>query len=294
MNNIPLAASAQAEGPGYTGLYARKTIPPEMQVIKQSMQEVWAAGDFGVIAKIIEDEGSNFINRLDIKPGDKVLDIACGTGNLSIPAAKRGALITGIDFVPDLIRQARERAVKEGLNARFDVGDAEALPYEDNEFDAVVSMFGIMFAPRPEVAISELFRVLKPGGLMATASWVPDGFIGDFFKLGASYLPPPPGIESPVLWGDETMMRQRIGHRVSGLNMNRVTFTMNLAMTPAEAVEHYKQYFGPTNKLFEALDEEKQKSFRADLIELWKKYNRGTDDILSVPGVYLEVIARKN
>lgn len=166
-------------------------LTPEMQIIKGKMKEVWSAGDFGVIAKILEEEGKNFIKRLNIKPGTKLLDVACGTGTLAIPAARAGAYVTGLDLVPDLIRQSKERAFAENLNAKFDVGDAEDLPYLDNEFDYVVSMFGAIFAPRPDVVANELLRVCKPGGTIAMANWTPNGFIGELFKLVASYAPPP-------------------------------------------------------------------------------------------------------
>ncbi|MGH2575871.1 MAG: class I SAM-dependent methyltransferase [Ignavibacteria bacterium] len=269
------------------------SISPEMQEIKEKMKATWATGDFGVIAKIIEDEGRNFINRLNIKPGDKVLDIACGNGNLSIPAAKLGAVVTGIDIVPDLIRQARQKSKTEGLNIQFDEGDAEAMPYKDNEFDTVVSMFGIMFAPRPDAAASEMLRVCKPGGRIAMANWTPEGFTGKMFKLSASHVPPPHGVPPPVLWGNEETAKQRLGDRVSNLKLKRVMLRENIPMSPPDVVEHFRQYFGPTQRTFMALDEEGQKKLRQDTIELWEKYNIAKDGTTMVDAEYLEVIATK-
>lgn len=266
---------------------------PKIQFIKDRMREVWSAGDFGVIAKIIEPEGYAFINRLDIKPDSKVLDVACGNGNLSIPAAKLGARVTGLDFVPDLIRQADERAQSENLEIRFDVGDAEAMPYEENEFDFVVTMFGAMFCPRTEVIVNELLRVCKPGGTIAMANWTPEGFIGRFFKLGASYLPPPPGIPSPISWGTIPNVTERFGNRVSDLKFNRVMLTMHMQMTAPEVVEHFITYFGPTNKLYEMLNYKNKTKFRNDLEELFSENNNSGSEDVTVESEYLEVTAKK-
>lgn len=269
------------------------SLTPEMSLIKEKMKDAWSAGDFGVIAKIIEDEGRNFISRLNIKRGDRVLDVACGNGNLAIPAAKLGAEVTGVDIVSDLIRQARERAKAEGLNVQFHEGDAEAMPYKDNEFDLVVSMFGAMFCPRPDIATAELLRVCKRGGRIAMANWTPDGFTGKMFKLSASYVPPPPEVPPSVLWGDEEIVKVRFGGRVSDLKFRRLSLLMNIPMPPQTVVEHFKQYFGPTQKTFMALDEEGQKKYRNDYTKLWEEYNISKDGNTVVDSEYLEVIATK-
>ena len=154
----------------------------EMDALKTKLRATWIAGDFGQIAKYYTDEAEDFINRLNLKPGMKVLDVACGTGNLALPAARAGADVTGVDIAPNLVEQARENAKREGLNVQFDEGDAEALPYDDASFDAVVTMFGAMFAPRPELVAAELKRVCRPGGFIAMANWTPAGFIGQMFK----------------------------------------------------------------------------------------------------------------
>lgn len=270
------------------------TTTPDIKEIKEKMKATWSSGDFGVIAKIIEPEGEDFINRLNIKPGSKVLDVACGNGNLSFPAARIGAQVTGIDIVPDLIRQAKEKAPVENLEMNFDVGDAEALPYGENEFDYVVSMFGVMFAPRPDVAVSELLRVCKPGGVIALANWTPEGYTGKFFKLGASYVPPPKDIPPPVLWGNEQVMKERFGSKVSDLKMTRLMLRENIPMSPDEVVEHFKKYFGPTLRTFAALDEEGKKNFRCDFLKMWEEANIATDGTTTVDAEYLEVIAVKS
>jgi ubiquinone/menaquinone biosynthesis C-methylase UbiE len=266
----------------------------EMRIIKGRMKDVWSAGDFGQIAKIIADEGNAFINRLDIKPDAKLLDVACGTGNLSIPAAKLGARVTGLDLVENLIRQANLRARSENLNIHFDVGDAENLPYKDDEFDYVVTMFGAMFCPRPEVAVSELFRVCKPGGTVAMANWTAEGFIGKFFRLGASYLPPPPGLVSPISWGNEETVKERFGSRVSELQLNRRVFKQIMNMTPHEITDHFVQYFGPTKKMYEILEIENRVNFRTDLLKLFHENNISGNNQVTIDSEYLEVIAIKS
>jgi SAM-dependent methyltransferase len=266
----------------------------EMLVIKGKMKEVWSAGDFGVIAKIIEEEGKDFIKRLNIKPGSTLLDVACGTGNLAIPAARAGAIVTGLDLVPNLIRQSTERASAEGLNAKFDVGDAEALPYGANEFDYVVTMFGAMFAPRPDVTTNELLRVCKPGGTIAMANWTPGGSIGELFKLAASYVPPPPGLAPPSLWGDESVVKERFGDRVSELRCNKRILIQNIPFPPAGAADHFITYFGPTKKLYETLEEDKRNRFRNDFTKFWAEHNISPDGVTIMESEYLEVVAVKS
>lgn len=268
------------------------TLTPEMQAIKERMKAVWSAGDFGVVAELIRPAAEDFIKRLNLPKGVKVLDVACGTGNLAIPAAKNGTDVTGIDIVPDLIRQANERAAAENLNIKFEVGDAEALPYNDNEFDYVVTMFGAMFAPRPEVAAGELVRVTKPGGIIAMANWTPEGYIGQMFKLTAGYLPPSP-LPPPVLWGDEETVKQRLGTMVSDLNLNRRMFRQVIPMSPAEATDHFITYFGPSKTLYGTLDEETRIKYKADMTNHAVKHNVASDGTVAVDAEYLEVVAKK-
>jgi SAM-dependent methyltransferase len=254
---------------------------------------MWIAGDFGQIAKSIEHGAVEFVDRLSLKPGMKVLDVATGTGNLAIPAAKTGADVTGIDIAPNLIEQAIERAKAEGVEAKFEVGDAEALPYEDNTFDVVMTMFGAMFAPRPDVTASELIRVTKPGGLIAMANWTPEVFAGQMFKTNAKHVPPPPGMSSPVQWGSEDIVRERLSDRISDLKLTRRPIMFHYDFGPADVVEYFRTYFGPTQKAFESLDENGQAALRSDLEELWTSKNQSTDGKTDVESEYLEVLATK-
>jgi len=265
----------------------------EMDALKTKLRATWIAGDFGQIARYYTRDAEDFINRLNLKPGMKVLDVACGTGNLALPAARTGAEVTGVDIAPNSIEQARENAKREGLNAKFDEGDAEALPYADASFDAVVTMFGAMFAPRPELVAAELKRVCRPGGFIAMAKWTPSGFIGKMFKTNAAYLPLPPGMASPVLWGVEETVRERFREGISKLETKLQNVKWVFPFSPAEVVEHFRLYYGPTQKAFGALDESKQAALRKDLDELWEKHNRATDGSTDVDAEYLEVIATR-
>jgi SAM-dependent methyltransferase len=265
----------------------------ELSALKTKLRATWIAGDFGQIARYYATQAEDFIKRLDLKPGMKVLDVASGTGNLAIPAAKTGAAVTGVDIAPNLVEQARENAKAEGVNAKFDEGDAEALPYEDASFDAVVTMFGAMFAPRPDLVASELKRVCRPGGVIAMANWTPSGFIGQMFKTTSAHVPPPPGMTSPVLWGVEETVRERFGEGISKLDTRLQKITWEFPFSPAQIVEHFRLYYGPTQKAFGALDEEKQAALREDLEQLWATHNQATDGTTKVEADYLEVIATR-
>lgn len=266
-------------------------ISAEMDALKSKLRGMWIAGDFGQIAKSIETGAEEFVTRLDLQPGIRVLDVACGTGNLAIPAAKSGADVTGIDIAPNLIEQAISRAEAEGVSAKFDVGDAEDLPYDDASFDVVMTMFGAMFAPRPDVTAAELKRVTKPGGLIAMANWTAEAFTGEMFKTNAKHVPPPPGMAPPLQWGNEDIVRERFSEGISDLQMTRRKITFNYPFGPADVVEHFRKFFGPTQKAFESLDEPGQAALRKDLVELWEKHNRASDGTTEVESEYLEVRA---
>ncbi len=263
---------------------------PSIDQIKNSMRATWMAGDFGVVAKTIAGSGEGFVERLGIPAGARVLDVACGTGNLALPIARGGALVTGVDIAANLLVQARERAAAEGLTVRFDEGDADALPYPDGSFDWVVSMFGAMFAPRPEMVASELGRVLKPGGRLAMANWNPQSFSGRMFKVGAQHVPPPPGIAPPVLWGDEATVRARLAPYFVDVETKIIGIDFDLPMDPAGTVAFFREYFGPTRVAFERLDEAGKSAFAGDLERLWAGANVAEETGRTlVKNEYLEV-----
>ncbi len=269
--------------------------PVPIENIKQSMKTTWMAGDFGVVAKTISGGAESFVAGLGITPGMRVLDVACGTGNTALPEARRGAVVTGVDIATNLLAQARERAATEGLEIQFDEGDAEALAYADASFDMVVTMFGAMFAPRPALVASEAARVLKPGGLLAMANWNPASFSGLMFRTGSKHAPPPPGLAPPVLWGDEATVRERLSPYFDAIATEIVPIDFDLPLPPAEVVEFFRRYFGPTQMAFNRLDEAGQAALRADLVELWSSHNVSESPAIStlVKNEFLKVTARK-
>lgn len=264
---------------------------PDFAAIKRAMKAAWMAGDFGKIADLNTQRGEEFVERLDLKPGMRVLDVACGTGNQSLPAARIGADVTGLDHAPNLLAQARAAAAKEGLKIRFIEGDAEELPFEPGEFDVAMSMFGAMFAPRPERVASEFLRVCKRGGLIAMASWTPTSFQAETFKINAKYAPPPPGLPAPVLWGDEQVVRERFGNRaVVETSKREVVF--DFPFGPAKVVDMFRTYFGPTQVALARLDAAQQAAMIADMTGHWASRNEGDANHTVVRGEYLEVHAR--
>jgi ubiquinone/menaquinone biosynthesis C-methylase UbiE len=263
----------------------------DISSLKDRLRATWIAGDFGQIAKSTAPGAEDFIKRLNLQPGMTVLDVACGTGNLAIPAARTGAIVTGVDIAPNLLEQGRARAAAEGLTIQFDEGDAEKLPYPDASFDAVVTMFGAMFAPRPELVASELKRVCKPGGFIAMANWTPTGFVGKMFRAVSSHVPPPPGMQPPVLWGVDETVRERFGDGISKIETTPRMITFTYPFPPAGVVEHFRKYFGPTNKAFGTLDENGQAALAQELEQLWTSINRATDGTFRGEAEYLEVIA---
>lgn len=269
--------------------------PIETDVLTTRTRVTWTAGDFGKIAKAYEPGAANFIARLNFQPSEHVLDVACGTGNLAIPAARTGAQVTGIDIAPNLLEQAHAWAQDEGLTVHFEEGDAEHMPYPDGHFDAVVTMFGAMFAPRPDKAASELVRVCRPGGRIVMANWTPDGFVGQMFKIVAKHVPPAPAPNgpppSPLQWGNEAIVAERLGDQVTTLHCTVHTITFLFPFSPAATVEYFRTYYGPTVRAFGTLGMEAQDHLRHELEQLWAQHNQAQDGTTQVDSTYLEVVA---
>jgi SAM-dependent methyltransferase len=267
----------------------------EMQTIKARQKATWEAGDFGQVAKFTMPSAEEFMARIELRPGMRVLDAACGTGNLAVLAARRGCKVSGLDIATNLIAQARERAQQEALAIEFNEGDAEAMPYADASFDVVVSMYGVMFAPRPERVASELCRVTKPGGLIALANWMPSGFVGKMFGVFARHVPPPAGIPSPLLWGDEAVVRERFNGAVKDLRLTPRIARFRFPFDPAETVEFFRRFYGPTQRAFEALDPARQARFRNELVELQARHNDSPrPNETETPSEYLEIHALRS
>ena len=264
----------------------------DLNEFKARQKATWESGDFGVVAKYIEPAAEQLMARVNIWRGASVLDVACGTGNLAMIAARKGCITHGIDIASNLISQAKTRASAENLAIDFREGDAEALPYPDASFDIVVSMFGVMFAPRPEVAGAELLRVTKPGGTIALANWTPEGFIGQIFNLFANFLPPTPSVPSPMLWGDPQRVHARLGPGVRELRFSRQLATMTFPFGPVETVEFFREFYGPTQRSFALLEEHNRTALRRQLEHLQCEHNVSRDkNRTESPAEYLQVIA---
>jgi SAM-dependent methyltransferase len=266
---------------------------PDINSIKARQKSTWESGDFGQVARFITPIAEQFMARIDLRPGLKVLDAACGTGNLAVIAARRGCVTFGLDIAANLIAQARERARQESLAIEFTEGDAEAMPYPDASFDVVMSMYGVMFAPRPERVASELVRVTKPGGFIAMANWTPEGFIGKMFAVFARHLPPPAGLPSPLLWGDEATVRARFNGNGQALHLTRQTARMCFPFDPAGTVDFFRRYYGPTHRAFGALEPAGQAALLRDLVDLQTRHNVSPNPgETDTPAEYLEIHAR--
>jgi len=285
-----LLAEAGAGPPG-KGVSMTQEMAPEMATLKARLKDTWMAGDYGHAARYLEPGALEFLERLRVEPGTRLLDVACGAGQISIPAARAGAHVTGVDIATNSIEQARARAQDEGLDARFDEGDAEMLPYEDASFDLVVSLIGAMFAPRPERVAAELVRVCRPGGRIVMANWTPEGFVGQMFKIIGKHVPPPALMSSPLLWGDEATVRERLSDGVAELHVTKRQYPFYYPFPPAEVVEHFRTYYGPMNRTFNALDDAGQDALRRDLKQLWTEHNSETDGTTRYDSEYLEVDA---
>jgi SAM-dependent methyltransferase len=266
-------------------------ITPEMESLKTRLKATWMSGDYGHFATYLESGALEFLSRINIEPGARVLDVACGAGQTAIPMSRAGAKVTGVDIATNLIEQARARAKAENLDAHFDDGDAEMLPYDDSSFDIVVSLIGAMFAPRPELVAAELKRVCRPGGKIIMGNWTPNGFVGQMFKAHGRHVPPPAIMPAPVKWGDEATVRERLSDGISHLKLTRRLYPFRYPFPPSQVVEFFRRYYGPSHKAFAALDPEKQAALRQDLETLWAEYNSATDGTTSLESEYLEVIA---
>ncbi|MBW8770979.1 MAG: class I SAM-dependent methyltransferase [Gemmatimonadetes bacterium] len=265
--------------------------PLHADLISARVQSTWTSGDFGRIARSYERGAAEFIARLELEPGVEVLDVACGTGNLALPAARAGATVTGVDIAPNLITQAKARAAEEHQSILFDVGDAEALDYADDEFDIAVTMFGAMFAARPERAAAELIRVVRPGGRIVMANWTPMGFIGEMLKTTQHYAPAPVGVLSPLQWGTEYAVRERLGPGASAIETRERLIAFEFAMDPVAVVNEFITWYGPTLRAYASLDYDGRNALRRDLETLWTENNRATDGTTYVESEYLEVVA---
>jgi SAM-dependent methyltransferase len=265
------------------------TMTPEMNALKTRLKATWESGDYGVFATYLEKGALEFFARLNIPPGTRLLDVACGAGQLTLPAARAGIRATGLDLASNLVQQARAKAAAEGLTVQIDEGDAENLPYPDASFDAVMSLIGAMFAPRPELVASEMLRVTRSGGKIIMGNWTPEGHIGQMFKVIGKHVPPPAIFPSPLLWGNESTCRERFGAGVSELAVTRDMYPFAYPFAPAKVVDFFIEYYGPTNRAYGSLDAGGKKAMHEDLTALWSRNNVATDASTRVLAEYITV-----
>jgi ubiquinone/menaquinone biosynthesis C-methylase UbiE len=260
---------------------------PDFEAIKQRQQVTWSAGDYAVVGTTLQIVGERLCEAVDLRAGERVLDVAAGNGNATLAAARQFAQVTSTDYVAALLERGKERAAAERLSVTFKQADAEALPFADGAFDVALSTFGIMFTPNQEKAAAELLRVVRKGGRIGLANWTPDGFIGQLFKIIGKHISPPAGIKSPALWGTEGRLGELFpGHQ---LKTSKQVFSFRYKSS-GHWLEIFKTYYGPTNRAFAALDSARQAALEAEIIELLDRMNRGGKDTLIVPSDYLEVV----
>lgn len=262
---------------------------PDLSLVKARQQQTWSSGDFAVVASRIVLVSELLADNADLHAGWRVLDVACGNGNATLAAARAGTTAVGIDYVPELIETARARTITEGLDVEFRVADAEELPFEDSTFDATLSVFGSMFAPDHRRTADEIVRVTRPGGRIAFATWTPEGFIGEMFRVTSSYVAPPAGVASPLLWGTESHLTDLFGAHVE--TQRSTTQVCTFRFTSAEEfVAFFRRWYGPTLKAFEALEPAEQQRLAADLADLARAHSVHDGDDVAIPATYLETV----
>lgn len=265
---------------------------PDLAAVKQRQQGAWSSGDYAVVGTTLQIVGEQLCEALDLRSGSKVLDVAAGNGNMTLAAARRWCEVTSTDYVPSLLERGRERAVAERLPVEFREADAEALPFPDAVFDAVVSTFGVMFTPDQDKASTELARVCKSGGKIGLANWTPQGFIGQLFRTIGRHLPPPPGVKSPALWGTPARLEEMFGRAAAEIVAEPRMFVFRYR-SPEHWLDVFKSFYGPMLKAFAALDETGQAALRGDLLNLVAEFNRADDGTVVVHSEYLEVVVSK-
>ena len=264
---------------------------PDLAAIKQKQHGAWASGDYAIIGATLQITGENLCEALDLRAGQRVLDVAAGNGNATLAAARRFADVVSTDYVGALLDRGRQRAAAERLQIAFQEADAEKLPFADASFDAVLSTFGVMFTPDQQQAANELARVCRPGGKIGLANWTPDGFIGQLFKPPGQHLPPPAGVKSPALWGKRERLAE-IFSSAAAIKAEPRAFAFRYR-SPQHFLDVFKNYYGPLLKAFEALEPPKQAALHADVLDLIARFNRSGDDTMVVPSEYLEVVITK-
>ena len=272
-----------------SAVISASTSAVDLIAVKNKQHLAWSAGDYAVVGTTLQIVGESLCEALDLRAGERVLDVAAGNGNATLAAARRWCDVVSTDYVPALLERGRSRAGAEGLPVQFEQADAENLPYKDHSFDVVISTFGVMFTPDQDRAAAEMARACKPGGRMGLANWTPSSFVGEIFKTLGKYVPPSAGIKSPALWGTEARLQELFGDRLDAITIEHKDFMFRYH-SAAHWLEVFRSYYGPMHKAFAALDDENQAALAADLIALAESFNRATDGTLVAPSEYIEVV----
>ncbi len=270
----------------------RETAQPDLAALKTRQQSTWSSGDYAVVGTTLQIVGEQLCEALDVRAGQKVLDVAAGNGNATLAAARRWCDVTSTDYVPSLLSRGRERAAAERLKIEFQEADAEALPFPDAAFDVVMSTFGVMFTADQDKAASELMRVCKHGGKIGLANWTPDGFIGQIFKTIGKHLPPPAGVKSPALWGTKARIEEMFGSQAASIKCEPRHFVFRYR-SPEHWMQVFKTYYGPLLKAFGALEPAAQAALTADITAQIERFNRSGDSAVVVPSEYMEIVVTR-
>ena len=265
---------------------------PNYDAIKAKQNAAWASGDYAKIGVTLQIVGEELAEAMDLATDAKVLDVAAGNGNATLAFARRWCQVTSTDYVDALLAQGRNRAEAEALDVRFQIADAEKLPFEDGAFDAVVSTFGVMFSPNQRQAAAELLRVCRSGGKIGLANWTPESFIGQLFKTLGKHVAPPAGVKSPALWGSEDWIEEVFGDHAIWVALTPRDFVFRYR-SPDHFVEFFRTFYGPVHKAFLALEPEGQAALEADLHATIAKFNTATDGTMRVPAQYAEIVITK-
>jgi SAM-dependent methyltransferase len=265
---------------------------PDLAAVKARQQGAWSAGDYAVVGRTLQIVGESLCEAVDLRAGERVLDVAAGNGNATLAAARRFAEVTSTDYVPALLERGRARAEAEGLQVVFREADAEALPFAEGAFDVVLSTFGVMFTPDQDRAAAEMARVCRPGGRIGLANWTPGSFIGELFKVLGRYLPPAAGLRSPALWGVEGRLQELFGGDAASIVATARMFNFRYR-SPAHWMEVFRTFYGPVNRAFLALDPPRQSELERDILALLSRFDRGDARGLVVPSEYLEVVVTR-
>jgi len=266
--------------------------PPDLSAVKAKQQAAWSAGDYAIIGRTLQIVGENLCEAVNLRAGERVLDVASGNGNATLAAARHFAEVTSTDYVPSLLERGRARAEAEGLQVTFREADAEALPFADSTFDVVLSTFGVMFTPDQARAAREMLRVCRPGGRIGLANWTPGSFIGELFKVLGRYLPPAAGLRSPALWGTEERLKELFSEAEASIQATPRIFNFRYR-SPAHWMEVFRTFYGPVNRAFLALDTPRQDELERDILNLLSRFDRGGAAGLVVPSEYLEVVVTR-